>query len=277
MDADGLVVPGVGAFAACMDGPARGRRATRSSGAGWPVADRCSASASGMQILFERGVEHGVEHRGLRRVAGHGRAAPGARRTAHGVEHRRGAATARRCSPASRTSGSTSCTPTACATWALVTNDRTRPPLVTWAEHGGDRFVAAVENGPLSATQFHPEKSGDAGARLLHNWVRQARCPGWASAGRGHEQGARPAPRGARAGGRHRGGARARPRPRSGSDANVRKRALTSRAPRRRSRPTGVLAARRRRRLGVTLAMVRGPERAGLGDLPRLAACARWC
>ena len=47
----------------------------------------------------------------------------------------------------------------------------TRPPLVTWAEHGGDRFVAAVENGPLVATQFHPEKSGDAGAALLRNWV----------------------------------------------------------------------------------------------------------
>jgi glutamine amidotransferase len=44
------------------------------------------------------------------------------------------------------------------------------PPLVTWAEHG-DRFVAAVENGPLCATQFHPEKSGDAGARLLRNWL----------------------------------------------------------------------------------------------------------
>jgi glutamine amidotransferase len=44
-------------------------------------------------------------------------------------------------------------------------------PVVTWAEHGA-RFVAAVENGPLSATQFHPEKSGDAGAQLLRNWVR---------------------------------------------------------------------------------------------------------
>jgi glutamine amidotransferase len=55
--------------------------------------------------------------------------------------------------------------------WTLVTNGRTQPPLVTWTEHGGDRFVAAVENGPLSATQFHPEKSGDAGARLLANWV----------------------------------------------------------------------------------------------------------
>jgi glutamine amidotransferase len=44
------------------------------------------------------------------------------------------------------------------------------PPLVTWADHGGP-FVAAVENGPLAATQFHPEKSGDAGARLLKNWI----------------------------------------------------------------------------------------------------------
>jgi glutamine amidotransferase len=44
-------------------------------------------------------------------------------------------------------------------------------PRVTWADHGG-RFVAAVENGPLSATQFHPEKSGDAGLALLENWVR---------------------------------------------------------------------------------------------------------
>jgi glutamine amidotransferase len=44
-------------------------------------------------------------------------------------------------------------------------------PRVTWADHGGP-FVAAIENGPLSATQFHPEKSGDAGLALLENWVR---------------------------------------------------------------------------------------------------------
>ena len=55
--------------------------------------------------------------------------------------------------------------------WVLQTNDRTRAPLVTWAEHGGDRFVAAVEDGPVWSTQFHPEKSGDAGARLIGNWV----------------------------------------------------------------------------------------------------------
>src|SRR3712207_8752402 len=43
------------------------------------------------------------------------------------------------------------------------------PPLVTWAEHG-DRFVAGGENGALWAPQFHPEKSGDAGAQLLTHW-----------------------------------------------------------------------------------------------------------
>ena len=58
---------------------------------------------------------------------------------------------------------------------ALLRRPRTgrRPTdrLITWAEHGGDRFVAAVEEGPLWSTQFHPEKSGDAGARLIANWV----------------------------------------------------------------------------------------------------------
>jgi glutamine amidotransferase len=49
-------------------------------------------------------------------------------------------------------------------------------PLVTWSEHGAP-FVAAVENGPLCATQFHPEKSGDAGAQLLRNWVDALRRP----------------------------------------------------------------------------------------------------
>jgi glutamine amidotransferase len=54
--------------------------------------------------------------------------------------------------------------------WELEPSDVIKPPLVTWAEHGTD-FVAAVENGPLWATQFHPEKSGDAGAHLLENWL----------------------------------------------------------------------------------------------------------
>jgi glutamine amidotransferase len=51
-----------------------------------------------------------------------------------------------------------------------VTQPKMRPPKVTWSEHGAP-FIAAVENGPLSAVQFHPEKSGDAGAQLLKNWL----------------------------------------------------------------------------------------------------------
>ena len=54
--------------------------------------------------------------------------------------------------------------------WTLET-EITEPPKVAWSEYGGDRFVAAVENGALWATQFHPEKSGDAGSQLLKNWL----------------------------------------------------------------------------------------------------------
>ena len=54
--------------------------------------------------------------------------------------------------------------------WTLEPKEPFHPPLVTWAEHGAP-FIAAVENGPLMATQFHPEKSGDAGLRLLANWL----------------------------------------------------------------------------------------------------------
>jgi glutamine amidotransferase len=58
----------------------------------------------------------------------------------------------------------------AARTWLLRPDATPTAPLVTWADHGGP-FVAAVEHGPLCATQFHPEKSGDAGAQLLRTWV----------------------------------------------------------------------------------------------------------
>ena len=63
----------------------------------------------------------------------------------------------------------------AVTSWQMTANDPNRlAPLVTWTRHGQD-FVSAVENGPLCATQFHPEKSGDAGAGLLRAWVRSLR------------------------------------------------------------------------------------------------------
>ena len=173
MDADGLVVPGVGAFAACMRGLLGVHGAEiigRRLAGGRPVLGICV----GMQILFEHGVEHGVETEGCGEWPG-----TVERLQAPVVPHM---------------GWNTVDVPAGSALfsdiederfyfvhsygvrdWTLRTNDRTRPPLVTWAEHGGDRFVAAVENGPLTATQFHPEKSGDAGAALLRNWVESLR------------------------------------------------------------------------------------------------------
>ena len=169
LEADGLVVPGVGAFAACMEGlyavhgpELIGRRLS----GGRPVLGICV----GMQVLFGRGVEHGVETEGCAEWPG-----TVERLQAPVVPHMGW-------NTVEVPEGSTLFTGVederfyfvhsyGVREWELVTNGRTRAPLVTWASHGGDRFVAAVENGPLTATQFHPEKSGDAGVRLLKNWV----------------------------------------------------------------------------------------------------------
>ncbi|MBV8182793.1 MAG: imidazole glycerol phosphate synthase subunit HisH [Mycobacterium sp.] len=162
--ADGLVVPGVGAFEACMAG-LRGiggdRVIAERIAGGRPVLGVCV----GMQILFARGVEFGVQtigcgqwpgavtrldapvipHMGWNVVVG----APGT-----GLFKGLGA-DARfyfvHSYAAQRWEGSSEA-------------------LLTWATHGVP-FLAAVEDGPLAATQFHPEKSGDAGAAVLSNWV----------------------------------------------------------------------------------------------------------
>jgi glutamine amidotransferase len=168
--ADGLVVPGVGAYAACMaglravDGPrAIGRRLA----GGRPVLGICV----GMQVLFERGVEHGVETEGCDEWPG------SVERLQAPVVPHMGWNTVEVPEGSLLFAGVEGerfyfVHSYAARSWGLSTDGRTRAPLVTWSEHGGDRFVAAVENGPLSATQFHPEKSGDAGAALLRNWVR---------------------------------------------------------------------------------------------------------
>jgi glutamine amidotransferase len=172
LDADGLVVPGVGAFASCMaglravDGP---RIIDRRLAGGRPVLGICV----GMQILFDRGLEHGHDAEGCGEWPG--------------VVEQLDA-------PVLPHMGwNTVDVPAGSVLFDGLTDERfyfvhsygvrefplaadgprtpLAKPLVTWAEHG-DRFVAAVENGPLSATQFHPEKSGDAGAHLLTNWLQ---------------------------------------------------------------------------------------------------------
>jgi glutamine amidotransferase len=167
MRADGLVVPGVGAYAACM----AGLRAVRGPDL---IGNRLSAGRAvlgicvGMQVLFDSGDEHGVRTDGLGRWPG-----TVERLKADVLPHM----------------GWNTVTPAdgsvlfagvederfffvhsyAARSWERAGQTQAQP-LVTWAEHG-EPFVAAVEDGLLSATQFHPEKSGSAGARLLANWV----------------------------------------------------------------------------------------------------------
>lgn len=167
-EADGLVVPGVGAFKAVMDAlrASRGNELIgRRLAGGRPVLGICV----GMQVLFEHGVERGVDTEGMGEWPGAvteldapvlphmgwNTVSPGAgSRLFAGLEderfyfvHSYGA-----------------------QRWTLDVQPPFPEPTLTWCTYG-EPFLAAVENGPLAATQFHPEKSGDAGIRLLANWI----------------------------------------------------------------------------------------------------------
>jgi imidazole glycerol-phosphate synthase subunit HisH len=173
LDADGLFVPGVGAYEACM----RGLRAVKGDqiigrrlAGGRPVLGVCV----GMQILFDRGVEHGVEAEGCGEWPG-----TVERLDAPIVPHM-GWNTLDVAEGSKLFAGIDADTrfyfvhSYAVRKWELTDTGRFAAPLVTWATHG-EPFVAAVENGALCATQFHPEKSGDAGAQVLANWLDQLR------------------------------------------------------------------------------------------------------
>lgn len=169
MSADGLVLPGVGAFGACMDGIRRIRGdviVDRRLAGGRPVLGICV----GMQVMFDRGVEHGTRTEGLAQW-------PGTVERLHAdVLPHMGWNTVRAPQDSVLFEGVADerfyfVHSYAVRRWEMTADDpRMTPPLVTWTHHGED-FVSAVENGVLTATQFHPEKSGDAGAAVLRNWV----------------------------------------------------------------------------------------------------------
>ncbi|GGH46249.1 imidazole glycerol phosphate synthase subunit HisH [Microbacterium album] len=172
MDADGLLVPGVGAFSAVMEQLREvrgGELIERRLAGGRPVLGICV----GMQVMFERGIERGTDTEGLGEWPGVVKeleapvvphmgwntveAGEGSR-LFRGIEHERFYFVHS----------------FAAQEWTLEAHGPFQRPVVTWARHGGP-FLAAVENGPLSATQFHPEKSGEAGIRLLRNWLEGLR------------------------------------------------------------------------------------------------------
>ncbi|MBK6886338.1 MAG: imidazole glycerol phosphate synthase subunit HisH [Tetrasphaera sp.] len=172
-DCGGLFVPGVGNFHACMaglravDGP---RLIDIRLAGGRPVLGVCV----GMQILFEGSQEPSADPQpGLGEWPGTVTRLP-----ADVVPHMGWNTVA---VPAGSTLFAGIADQRfyfvhsyAARTWDLPVADGAmgrRSPLVTTTEYA-ESFVSAVENGPLSATQFHPEKSGEAGLQLLRNWVR---------------------------------------------------------------------------------------------------------
>lgn len=168
LEADGLVVPGVGAFAAVMgalNDVRGGELIERRLAGGRPVLGICV----GMQVLFDRGIERGTDTEGLGNWPGvvdelHAPVLPHMGwNTVDAPEHSALFA-------GIRDERFYFVHSNAARDWSLEATGAFAAPKVTWADHGG-RFVAAAENGPLSATQFHPEKSGDAGLRLLANWL----------------------------------------------------------------------------------------------------------
>jgi glutamine amidotransferase len=159
LNADGLVVPGVGAFAACMKGltEIRGDQLVRERiSLKRPTLGICV----GMQILFSRGVEHG-DHSGV------GVWDATVEKIDAPILPHMGWNTVQAGAATALFKGIEKESFYFVHSYAVM---KKVGAVATMAHHGED-FLAAVEDGVIAATQFHPEKSGDAGLQLIKNWI----------------------------------------------------------------------------------------------------------
>lgn len=168
IEADGLVVPGVGAYAACMAGlsDVQGPKIIDQRLAGGrPVLGICV----GMQVLFSHGIEHGIDTPGCGQWPGV------VEKLAADVLPHMGWNTVAPAADSQLFAGIADerfyfVHSYAVTDWTMTDTAATQPPSLTWTTYG-QSFISAVENGPLAATQFHPEKSGEVGLHLLENWL----------------------------------------------------------------------------------------------------------
>lgn len=168
LNADGLVVPGVGAFAAVMNqlqGVKGAELIDQRLIANRPVLGICV----GLQIMFETGVEHGDETPGLGQWPGVVESLD-APVLPHIGWNTVDSAQDSKLFDSIENERFYFVHSYGVRDWKLDASGPLTAPKVSWANYGSN-FVAAVENGPLSATQFHPEKSGEAGIKLLSNWI----------------------------------------------------------------------------------------------------------
>jgi glutamine amidotransferase len=159
LNAKGLVVPGVGAFAACMKGllAVRGDEIVRQRVAlNRPTLGICV----GMQILFARGVEHG-DHAGV------GIWDTTVEKLETKVLPHMGWNTVTPHSESKIFKGVESESFYFVHSYAVT---KSVGKIESYTDYEG-KFIAAIEDGAMTATQFHPEKSGDAGLHLIKNWV----------------------------------------------------------------------------------------------------------
>ena len=168
--ADGLFVPGVGAFAAVMEALnsiTLNELIDKRLVAGKPVMGICV----GQQVLFEKGLEHGIETEGLGQLPGTVSMLENAPRLPHIGWNSVEVAAGSKMFEGLEEERFYFVHSYALSKWELEAIGSFIPPKVTWTEYG-NRFVSALEVGPLWATQFHPEKSGQAGIKLLNNWIK---------------------------------------------------------------------------------------------------------